>query len=97
MSKKIKGLLILVVSLICSLCMVACDRATSESQSESSTHVCQFVDWETSKDASCVEDGEEISYCECGESSVRPIPATGHSLVDGDVITPSTCDTHGKK
>ena len=97
MSKKIKGLLILVVSLICSLCVVACNPSTSESQSESSTHVCQFTNWETSKDATCEEDGEEIAYCECGESSVRSIPSLGHDLKDGEVITPSTCDKHGKR
>ena len=100
MNKKIKGLLIFVMSVICSFCVFACDPtqgATSESVSESETHVCQFENWQTVKEASCEEEGEEKGYCACGETSTRPISALGHDYKDGDVIRQSTCSEHGLK
>ena len=98
MSKLLKGLLILSLSVICTLCVVACDSPVIPSPSsvpESQPHVCQFENWQTTKDASCEEDGEETGYCKCGESSVRALPATGHNYQDGAVLSSSTCKEHG--
>lgn len=48
---------------------------------EHTEHV--FGEWETSKEATCTENGEEIRHCECGETETRVVEATGHNYVDG--------------
>ena len=98
MNKLFKGLLICAFSIICALSVVACDNNATPSvdtPTESQQHVCKFETWETKKDATCEEDGEEIGYCSCGKTTVREIPSIGHSYKDGEVLTPSTCKEHG--
>ena len=98
MNKLFKGLLICAFSIICALSVVACSKTVTpggDTPTESQQHVCQFENWETKKDATCEEDGEEIGYCSCGKTSVREIPSVGHSYKDGEVLTPSTCEEHG--
>ena len=52
-----------------------------------------------SKDADCVHDGAEVSYCSvCGSKDVTIIPATGHDWDTTGVVTVEpTCDTIGAK
>jgi len=51
-------------------------------KSEITAH--SFKNAEITKAPTCVDEGESISYCECGESKVTVIPATGeHNYVDG--------------
>ncbi len=49
----------------------------------------------TTKDATCEEAGEVVTKCDCGETYKTVIPATGHTLDEGDV-TAATCQKEGK-
>ena len=39
--------------------------------------------WTTVKKPTCTEPGTQIRYCTCGSSETQPIPATGHTYVNG--------------
>ena len=96
MKGKIKGVLLLVLAVIFSLCLVACDQ-TSESVPNSQTHECQFENWQVSVEAGCETDGEEIATCSCGETSTRVVPAIGHSFGEWTGVSESTCSVKGKE
>ena len=48
---------------------------------EHTEHV--FGEWETTKEATCTENGEQVRHCECGETETRVVEATGHNYVNG--------------
>ena len=52
-----------------------------------------FGEWETTKDATCVELGEQVRACACGETETQVIPVTGHSY--NSVVTAPTCLEQG--
>ena len=49
----------------------------------------------TKKDATCTEEGEVVTKCDCGETYKTVIPATGHTLDEG-TVTAATCENEGK-
>ena len=55
---------------------------SSSDEKTSSRHVHRFSSWETTKEPTCTEDGQEVSTCECGEQKFRTKPAFGHDFVD---------------
>ena len=46
-------------------------------------HTHSFGDWVVTKEATCIEDGEQTRSCDCGLTETQVIPATGHDYVDG--------------
>lgn len=53
---------------------------------------------ERHEDAACTEDGWDSFHCEdCGGDIVTVIPATGHTWVDGEVVTEPTCGAEGQR
>lgn len=51
-----------------------------------------------SKEATCTETGEKTFTCECGETYIENIEATGHNYeVVADSESPATCTTDGKE
>ncbi|MBQ4098747.1 MAG: hypothetical protein IJC87_01310 [Clostridia bacterium] len=93
MKSKIKGILLLVLTVVFSLCLFACQKP-GESSSESG-HQCQFENWQVTTQASCETDGEETATCSCGETSTRVIPAIGHTFGEWTTKSQSTCSEKG--
>ena len=56
---------------------------SSDEQPSSSTHKHSYGEWQTTKPATCTEDGEKERVCECGDKQTEKIPATGHTFVEG--------------
>ncbi|MCM1237342.1 MAG: hypothetical protein NC489_45330, partial [Ruminococcus flavefaciens] len=54
------------------------------------THVHDYVEVITKK-PTCTEEGEKTYTCDCGDSYMEKIPATGHSFVEGE------CEHCGEK
>lgn len=46
-------------------------------------HTHSFGDWVVTKEATCIENGEQTRSCDCGLTETQVIPATGHDYVDG--------------
>ena len=76
-----KVLLVCLALLACALMFTACD-SDNENQTPSDTtdsttdgttepeteaHVHSFGEWETTKSASCTQEGSKVRYCSCGE------------------------------
>ena len=93
MKSKIKGILLLVLTLVFSLCLFACQ--TSGESSLESGHQCQFENWQVTTQASCETDGEETATCSCGETFTRVIPAIGHAFGEWTTESQSTCSEKG--
>ncbi len=53
--------------------------------------------WETTKFATCTEDGEETGTCPCGHSDTRVVDMTDHKYTDPVVKKPATCTEDGIK
>lgn len=52
--------------------------------------------WQVTKLVSCVEDGKEVSACECGERRYRPIESAGEHVFDSwTVAKVPTCEEDG--
>ena len=50
----------------------------NQTQQENHTS-CYFSNWETLRPATCHDEGEEIGYCECGNTQIRNVPMTNHN------------------
>ncbi len=76
--------------IICFLFVVLCIISACTVQ-EKHEHV--YGEWKTEVQADCTHDGEEIRYCQCGETEKRTVKATGHSYEQK--VTQSSCNTQG--
>ena len=48
-------------------------------------HEHKFSEWETTKEATCIANGEKKKVCKCGEAETKIIKATGH--ISGEEAT----------
>ena len=79
---KLKRILALVFAVLAVFFISACDN---EETTEPHVHV--FGEWETVKDATCEENGEEKRICACGTEEKQDVPAKGHTeVVDKAVV-----------
>lgn len=92
--KNMKKLIVLLTTLMLATSLVACGSSdVTENKEMASTEVDitvtpeeteaphEHVFTETiTKEATCLEAGEKTLACECGESSVEEVPATGHDF-----------------
>ena len=46
-------------------------------------HTHSYGDWETTKTATCTQEGSKERYCQCGEKQTATIPTANHNMVDG--------------
>ena len=60
-----------------------------------SDHVHDYDDGVVTKAPTCEEDGEITYTCECGDTVVAPVPATGHNMTDWTVEKAATCTEPG--
>ena len=56
-----------------------------------------FSEWETTKDATCVELGEQERSCACGEIESQSIDAMGHTEGEWIIDVDAICNKNGSK
>ena len=72
-------------------------EAPAESSESSTKHTHQWGEYETTKAATCTEDGEQKRVCSiCGQEQTKTIKAA-HTWGDYVVKTPATCSAVGKE
>ncbi len=57
--------------------------------------VCEFGEWETVTEATCVAEGLERRECACGEEETRAIPMTDHTWEIKEVLNDATYEAEG--
>ena len=99
-----KRLILFSLCLVILMLGVACNQKGDNSSFESETwkpielpetHDHEWGEWVVTCKATCTNDGEETSSCDCGAKTTRTIKALGHSEVIEKAIA-STCTTEGK-
>ena len=64
----------------------------------SCSHEHQWSEWQSSKVATCTQDGINIRVCDdCGESQSVPVSATGHTWSAWNTTKEATCTVNGSK
>ena len=56
-------------------------------------HVHVWSDWQTTKEATCTENGLQERSCACGENETQDIEAIGHTEVIDEAVAPTCTDT----
>ena len=58
-------------------------------------HIHFYGEWRTTKTPTCFENGEEVRFCDCGESQTNEIAKLAHEFKNGICencgMDPSTC------
>jgi len=93
------ALLAFLALLACVLMFTACDilgetQLPGNGSTSETGHVHAFGEWETTKKATCTNEGVKERYCSCGEKQMGTIAATGHTEVT-DVAVAPTCTQDG--
>lgn len=60
-------------------------------------HSHEYGEWVVTKEATCIEDGEKVRTCSCGETETEIIPAAGHSYGEPKVIREVSCEKNGEE
>ena len=84
--------MLLAILTVSCLVLTACQPSDPKT-GPSSEHSCEFGEWTVIEQATCTEAGLKVQVCECGESRMEIIPATGHSYVT--VVIDPTCTEQG--
>ena len=84
MKRTTLALILLAILVASCLMLTACDIFG---------HSCNFGEWAVIEQPNCTEAGLKVQVCECGESRMEIIPATGHSYVT--VVIDPTCTEQG--
>ena len=87
MKKIITFLAAIIISLFC-LC--ACGTESGETTTDAG-HIHAYGEWQTVREAGCVNAGERERTCSCGETETEEIPARGH--IGGEA---KTCKSRAK-
>lgn len=73
------------------------DVSKTNSQEADKPHEHNYVE-EVTKEVTCTEAGEKTFTCECGDSYIEEIEATGHNYVEvADSAKNATCTDNGKE
>ena len=83
-----KKFFIMVVVLMALALFVACE--------EEQTHEHLYGEWGIEKEATCVEDGQEVRLCDCGEKDTRTITKKEHTFGEWVVEKEPTCVLKGE-
>ena len=62
---------------------ISIEESTTKEESTTEAHICEFGEWNTIKDATCTEKGEQERYCSCGEKEINNVDTTAHIYVNG--------------
>ena len=66
----------------------------TETETEIEAHICSFDNWKTTKEPTCLDQGEQERVCECGEKETQFIDALGHTEVIDEAVA-KTCTDSG--
>ena len=86
--KKLFLTLALILTLV--FAFTACDGGNTP-------HTHAYGEWETTKEASCIEEGTKVRRCACLEQESETIPATGHTESDWIVDKKPSKNEDGSK
>ena len=83
-------------------CLCACGKVNGSETTESTpksteVHVHAYGEWQTIKEADCVNVGERERTCLCGETETEEIPAFGHTGGTADCKTLAKCERCGEE
>lgn len=87
---KNKFLAIVMLVLMVSLVLVACDNS-NDTDSSISQHIHSFGSWEITTSPTCKNKGMQTRFCNCGETQSSTIPFTDHSWLEATCEAPMTC------
>ena len=87
--KKLFGLFVLVFAFIV---LAGCQLPWQQQAHEHS-----FGEWKVTKQATCLEAGEQTRTCECGAKETKAIDALGHDFGQWQVSKAATCDAKGEE
>jgi len=73
------------------------DAKDSTTAPGTDAHVHAFGEWETTKSASCTQDGYKERYCSCGEKQESTIVASGHTWGNWNVTKEATATETGSE
>ena len=93
MKKIITFLAVIIISLFC-LC--ACGTESGETTTDAG-HIHAYGEWQTVREADCVNVGERERTCSCGETETEEISALGHTGGTADCKTLAKCERCGEE
>lgn len=89
------------ILLICAVLLCGCSEQTQiqeqEQESKQEEHIHEYGEWETTKAATCTENGAKERFCSCGDKQEQTVPALNHTWGDWTVTKESTCAEQGEK
>ena len=92
-----KFLCVFVLLFAALLLLASCDNAeqppTNDENSNPTAHTHEFGEWRTTQTPTCLQNGEETRYCNCGEKQTGVIVPTGHNYQSTKTLP--TCTTKG--
>ena len=91
MKKIITFLAVIIISLFC-LC--ACGTESVETTTDAG-HIHAYGEWQTVREAGCVNAGERERTCSCGETETEEIPALGHTGGEATCKSRAKCERCG--
>lgn len=78
-------------------CLCACGKVNGSETTTDTGHVHAYGEWQTIKEADCVNVGERERTCLCGETETEEIPALGHTGGTADCKTLAKCERCGEE
>lgn len=78
-------------------CLCACGKVNGSETTTDTGHVHTYGEWQTIKEADCVNVGERERTCSCGETETEEISALGHTGGTADCKTLAKCERCGEE
>lgn len=78
-------------------CLCACGKVNGSETTTDTGHVHTYGEWQTIKEADCVNVGERKRTCSCGETETEEISALGHTGGTADCKTLAKCERCGEE
>lgn len=78
-------------------CLCACGKVNGSETTTDTGHVHTYGEWQTIKEADCVNVGERERTCSCGETETEEISALGHTGGTADCQTLAKCERCGEE
>lgn len=91
MKKIITFLAAIIISLFC-LCACGAERVETTTDAG---HIHAYGEWQTVREAGCVNAGERERTCSCGETETEEIPALGHTGGEATCKSRAKCERCG--
>ena len=88
-------LLLLALILALFICLTSCGtKGNTDNNNQQPVHNHEYGEWIVIKDPTCVENGEKVRVCECGEKQTEVISSTDiHTEVIDPAVAPTCTET----